>query len=366
MDPMNTPETADTPQRTPGQRLRAAREARGLHLAMLSVTLKVPVRQLEALENDQYDAFRGPAFVRAVAQAMCRHLGLDPAPVLAGLPSTSATLQVHPAALASPHQPPAVRRLGGRKWPVSPQVLGLGALMLAGSAALLWWPAPAPREVSDIVVPPQLDASSADLPVSVNVPSVPQASAEAATGATTASASAPVPTAGPPSALTSAPNSAPTSAPSNPSASAAAAGLAAPAALPASAGAKPPAVAPASPAASAVPPAPAGAASSGAPRPAGASGVPAAASASGSAAAARPADMQIAASGETWLEVRDARGQLVINRLLKAGETQAVELAPPYSVVIGRAHLAKVTRAGKDVDLAPHTKVSTARFEVQP
>ena len=76
--------------------------------------------------------------------------------------------------------------------------------------------------------------------------------------------------------------------------------------------------------------------------------------------------MQIAASGETWLEVRDARGQLVINRLLKAGETQAVELAPPYSVVIGRAHLAKVTRAGKDVDLAPHTKVSTARFEVQP
>ena len=68
MDPMNTPdsEPASAAPRTPGQRLRAAREARGLHLAMLSVTLKVPVRQLEALENDQYDAFRGPAFVRAV------------------------------------------------------------------------------------------------------------------------------------------------------------------------------------------------------------------------------------------------------------------------------------------------------------
>ena len=76
--------------------------------------------------------------------------------------------------------------------------------------------------------------------------------------------------------------------------------------------------------------------------------------------------MLIAASGDTWLEVRDARGQLIINRLLKAGENQPVELTPPYSVVIGRAHLAKVTRAGKDFDLSVHTKAATARFEVQP
>lgn len=341
MDPMNTPDNAVAQPRTPGQQLRAAREARGLHLAMLSVTLKVPVRQLEALENDQYDAFRGPAFVRAVAQAMCRHLGLDPAPVLAGLPSTAATLRVHPAAVTSPSKPLAVRRMGGRNWSVSPQVLGLGALMLAGTAALLWWPTPAPRDVADSVVPPLVDASSADLPVSVNVPSQPQASAEAAAGG-----------------LAAVPASVPASAPAS---------------APATAAALAPAPAPA------LVPVPASPASSGFPRPGAAAGanspgaVPAAtpavgASATGSAAAtaARPADLQIAASGETWLEVRDARGQIVINRLLKAGETQAVELAPPYSVVIGRAHLAKVTRAGKDVDLTPHTKVSTARFEVQP
>ena len=344
MDPMNTPDTADAPAapRTPGQQLRAAREARGLHLAMLSVTLKVPVRQLEALENDQYDAFRGPAFVRAVAQAMCRHLGLDPAPVLAGLPSTNATLQVHPAALASPNKPSAPRRLGGRSWAISPQVLGLGALMLAGSAALLWWPAPAPRDGADSVVPPQADASAADLPVSVNVPSVPEASAEAASGA-----AAMVPASVPVSMPVSAP--APTPAPAAQPASAA---VKTPAASSSGAASAAPSAALASPPAAAAPSAAAAAASA----------VPAKAAS----AAARPADMQIAASGETWLEVRDARGQLVINRLLKAGETQAVELAPPYSVVIGRAHLAKVTRAGKDFDLAPHTKVSTARFEVQP
>ena len=328
MDPMNTPdpEQASAAPRTPGQQLRAAREARGLHLAMLSVTLKVPVRQLEALENDQYDAFRGPAFVRAVAQSMCRHLGLDPAPVLAGLPSTAASLQVHPAALASPSRQPSGRRLGGRSWSVSPQVLGLGALMLAGSAALLWWPAPAPttRDVVDAVAPPALDASAGDLPVSVNVPSVPQASAEAM------AASAPVMT----------PVSAPTSAP----ASAAVPASLAPAIstpVPASAPQRPSSAATASPA-------------------------PAAPTTPISPPIARPADMHIAASGETWLEVRDARGQLIINRLLKAGETQGIEVPPPYSVVVGRAHLVKVTRAGKDFDLAPHTKASTARFEVQP
>ena len=336
MDPMNTPDTADASAapRTPGQQLRAAREARGLHLAMLSVTLKVPVRQLEALENDQYDAFRGPAFVRAVAQAMCRHLGQDPAPVLAGLPSTTASLKVHPAAVASPNKPPAARRLGGRKWAVSPQVLGLGALMLAGSAALLWWPAPAPtpRDAVDAVVPPLGDASSADLPVSVNVPSVPQASAEATPSATpSANPALPVPPVGA-TASGAAPAAATASAPASVSAPVAAnpaQGL-----RPASAPATPAAPTPAIPATVAMP--------------------------------ARPADMQIAASGETWLEVRDARGQIVINRLLKAGETQGIELAPPYSVVVGRAHLVKVTRAGKDFDLAPHTKVSTARFEVQP
>lgn len=337
MDPMNTPdpEQASAAPRTPGQQLRAAREARGLHLAMLSVTLKVPVRQLEALENDQYDAFRGPAFVRAVAQSMCRHLGLDPAPVLAGLPSTAASLQVHPAALASPSRQPAGRRLGGRSWSVSPQVLGLGALMLAGSAALLWWPAPAPalRDVVDTVAPPALDASAGDLPVSVNVPSVPQASAEAMAS----NASAPLPVGAPTVAATTATTTASTVAPASVT-------VPAPSAVPPNAPQRP----------------------TSAPGVATVSNPSAAPAALAASANARPADMLIAASGETWLEVRDARGQTIINRLLKAGETQAVEVPPPYSVVVGRAHLVKVTRAGKDFDLAPHTKASTARFEVQP
>ena len=44
-----SPAEPKTPSATAGQLLREARQKAGIHLAVLSVTLKVPVRQLEAL-----------------------------------------------------------------------------------------------------------------------------------------------------------------------------------------------------------------------------------------------------------------------------------------------------------------------------
>lgn len=147
----------DTPSRaaSPGQLLRTAREAKGLHLAVLSVALKVPTRQLEALENDQYDMFKGTAFLRALAQAMCRHLGLDPAPVLAGLPKASSPLSQASPRLVEPVVSGSTVSWGrsmSRGKGVSRQVWMLAALMLVGSVALIWWPgtaseASAPAEV---------------------------------------------------------------------------------------------------------------------------------------------------------------------------------------------------------------------------
>ena len=91
----NTPTQTPTPESslsgtvttlTAGQLIRAARQKKGVHLAVLSVNLKVPVRQLEALEADQHDSGKGPVFVRALASSVCRQLQMDPAPVLALLP----------------------------------------------------------------------------------------------------------------------------------------------------------------------------------------------------------------------------------------------------------------------------------------
>lgn len=73
-----------------GMMLRAAREAQGLRIEMLAVSLKVPVKKLEALEADRLDLLPDTVFVRALASSMCRALKIDVAPVLAALPQSHA------------------------------------------------------------------------------------------------------------------------------------------------------------------------------------------------------------------------------------------------------------------------------------
>mgnify|MGYP000700471163 CR=1 FL=1 len=85
---MSMPEATSTPM-TAGRLLREAREAAGLHIASLAVSLKVPVRKLEALEADRYDLLPDAVFVRALASSVCRALRVDPAPVLLKLPEAA-------------------------------------------------------------------------------------------------------------------------------------------------------------------------------------------------------------------------------------------------------------------------------------
>jgi cytoskeleton protein RodZ len=74
---------------TAGQILKGARERAGLHVAALAVSLKVPVKKLEALEADRLDLLPDAVFVRALASSVCRTLKIDPAPVLTLLPQTA-------------------------------------------------------------------------------------------------------------------------------------------------------------------------------------------------------------------------------------------------------------------------------------
>ena len=71
---------------TAGQMMRAARERRGMHIAVLAAAIKVPQRKLEALEADRYEELPDITFARALAQAVCRALKIDAEPVLARLP----------------------------------------------------------------------------------------------------------------------------------------------------------------------------------------------------------------------------------------------------------------------------------------
>jgi cytoskeleton protein RodZ len=72
-----------------GVLLRQAREAAGLHIAALAVSLKVPVKKLEALENDRIDLLPDAVFARALAASVCRTLKIDATAILAGLPQAA-------------------------------------------------------------------------------------------------------------------------------------------------------------------------------------------------------------------------------------------------------------------------------------
>ena len=84
---MTTPADAPAPPAaTAGSLLRQARQAQGMHIAVLATAIKVTPRKLEALENDRFDELPDATFTRALAQTVCRTLKIDPAPVLALLP----------------------------------------------------------------------------------------------------------------------------------------------------------------------------------------------------------------------------------------------------------------------------------------
>lgn len=66
--------------------MRGYRDTRGLSVEALAANLHVPTAKLQALENDQLEQLPDAMFARALALAVCRHLGVDAQPVLALLP----------------------------------------------------------------------------------------------------------------------------------------------------------------------------------------------------------------------------------------------------------------------------------------
>ena len=72
-------------QPSAGTLLRQAREAAGMHIGALSVSLKVPVKKLEALEADRLDLLPDAVFARALAASVCRTLKADPGPIRLGV-----------------------------------------------------------------------------------------------------------------------------------------------------------------------------------------------------------------------------------------------------------------------------------------
>jgi cytoskeleton protein RodZ len=297
---------------TAGASLRAARERRNMTLAALAAAIKVSPRKLDALERDAFDELPDMTFARALAQSVCRQLRIDARPVLALLPAAPTWANTRFEEVARGSRTPLAQARRGRDSSARSglrPVLWLAGLLLLGAAAMLYG---RPDELARWwagVMPP----------------------------ATPAPAVAPV------VARTAEPTPPPTPASALPVDAAAA--VPAPADTPASAVAD---AAPANPAVviETVHSAPTGAA--------------------GAASGAEPAGaLVLRANGESWVEVRDAAGLLLLSRTLMAGEAVGVDGAMPLRAVIGNAGATSVSFRGAVVDLASATRDNIARLELK-
>ncbi|TWG92551.1 cytoskeleton protein RodZ [Luteimonas sp. J16] len=79
-----------------GERLRKAREAAGLEVAEVARRLKMPVKVVEALENEDWGSLDAPVFVRGQLRSYARLLGLK---IDEALPAASPALPIEPARL---------------------------------------------------------------------------------------------------------------------------------------------------------------------------------------------------------------------------------------------------------------------------
>jgi cytoskeleton protein RodZ len=68
---------------------------------------------------------------------------------------------------------------------------------------------------------------------------------------------------------------------------------------------------------------------------------------------------------ESWVEIRDRNDQTLFSQLNQAGTTRRVSGVPPLYIVVGNAQGVRMNFAGRDIDLARHTKFDVARLTLE-
>ncbi|WP_140625833.1 helix-turn-helix domain-containing protein [Methylibium rhizosphaerae] len=292
---------------TAGGMLRQARQAQGLHIAALAAAIKVTPRKLEMLEADRFDELPDATFARALAQTVCRTLKIDAEPVLAKLPLPPQMNRLEHVTRGL--NEPFRDRMGSvegfdRSVVLRPVVWGPALLLIA--TIVVYFIPPGTWRLPNLL------------------PAGGSASAPAATEVVTTT----VPAAAPPASEAAA------SAPDAVLEGAASAGSAV---VETVHSAPPPgedASAPAAPQAAAATAAPKG-------------------------------PLVLRASSESWVEVRDAAGQVLLSRSLLAGESVGLDGAMPLRLKIGNAEGTEVSFRGKPVELTPFVRDNVARLEVK-
>jgi cytoskeleton protein RodZ len=135
-----------------GQMLKKARTDAGLHIAALAVSLKVPVKRIEALESGQMDVLTDMVYVRALTSSICQTLKIDALPILDKLPKAALPrLNRNDVAINTP-----IGASGASKSAIlsdiisSPWLMGVAFLCIA-AAGIYFWPNTSSLAVSEAV-----------------------------------------------------------------------------------------------------------------------------------------------------------------------------------------------------------------------
>lgn len=303
-------------QPSAGTLIRRARESAGLHIAALAVALKVPVRKLEALEADRFDLLPDAVFVRALAASVCRTLKIDAGQVLALLPQTGKpNLGQQHVPINTPFRAPGDGPGPTLLTQVSKPAVLAGLLLVLAALVLIFLPTVQPRETSSTSKARPASASEVHI--------APQGA---------------------------------------PSGEAMARGQMLGGDRPADAGRPAEALAPSLAASAVIIPAPPVAV---APAPATSAPVAALPVPTLPVLPATAGIIVFKAKSESWVEVTDAKGVVVVRRTLAAGEEVGATGVLPLAAVVGRVDATQVQVRGKPFDLSVVSRDNVARFEVK-
>jgi len=297
--------TAAPAAATAGMLLRDAREAAGISLDSVAQQLKLHLRQVKALEDDDFAQLPGRTFIRGFIRNYARLLRLDPAVVLAALPDAGAGQSPEGASLGPSARPMGelppdspIRRSWAR-WAIP--LLMVVAVAVAAFYERMRPPEDtvkrvAPEKVVPLPAPAPVTAP-ADTTALPNPLALPSDKTDAPPGS-------------PPERL-NAGNAPATAMPQQTT----------PQSAPPTGQQTPP--------------------------------------------VASEGTIALSFLGKSWVEVREGGGAIVLSTTGYAGGTQSASGRLPLDVVVGNASAVTVTFQGQPLDIAPFTSKNIAKFTVK-
>ncbi|MBI1398422.1 MAG: DUF4115 domain-containing protein [Betaproteobacteria bacterium] len=351
LDPQNPeksgPEPGSGDARLPGEELRDARLRMKMSPADVGRQLKLHPRQVEALEHDDYSIFPSPVFVRGFMRNYARLLGLDGDALIAAAetagrlatPERNGITHGGENAVAPPmpglHEP-LERDRGKKGWiPITVALIVIAAAIVYLRYQPARTPPPLPSPHVDVTPPMPAGGMPPQQPAQVVVPAQP--GVPPAASPEQSAPPSPATTAAAPSPATDVPVSqAPVAAPE-------------PAATT-------PQAAPAQTESATTPPA------GEEPR---AEPQPVHKVVTGPGGYAGGPEIHMTFSLESWVDVRNADGQVIFQDLNAPGSDITVRGKPPLKVTVGNSSGVSLSFNGRPVDLSGHARGDIARVTLE-